>query len=385
MPIDAAIPLGVQPVKLDSPMNKLAGIGEAMKIGEMQRGIETQNRLRDIYSQGVDLLTPEGFQKVASVDPATAIKLRADALQGRKLESDISKNAVDIDQKKYDLVKQRTSDLAFNPSDSNIKAHLEDGILRKEITPQQAQITWDAVSKLDPTQRKNYFTELGVKAETRYQAEVTKRGQDLTYSAAKRGQDLQANPEIQGAIARAKAEGTEFGKTTAKAAINLPNVISTGQDLVNKIDAMVGKAPIVDKEGKVIEPGTAPHKGFKGAVGMGSWKVLGAPGVEQYAPGSNAADFKARYDEVMGGAFTEMYDTLRGGGSITEKEGEKATAARTRMKLAQSEGEFITAAREYQDVVRKGLERAKAKASGGIPTGRQSTTPALPGGFQLDE
>lgn len=185
MPIDAAIPLGVQPVKLESPMNKLAGVGEAMKIGEMQRGIETQNRLRDIYSQGVDLLTPEGFQKVASIDPATAIKLRADALQGRKLESDISKNAIDIDQKKYDLVKQRTSDLAFNPSDSNIKAHLEDGILRKEITPQQAQITWDAVSKLDPTQRKNYFTELGVKAETRYQAEVTKRGQDLTDARAR--------------------------------------------------------------------------------------------------------------------------------------------------------------------------------------------------------
>ena len=98
---------------------------------------------------------------------------------------------------------------------------------------------------------------------------------------------------------------------------------------------------------------------------MGSWKTLGIPGVEQLMPGSAASNFKARFDEVMGGAFEEAYNTLKGGGSITEKEGEKATAAKTRMRLAQSEQEFITAAREYAGVVNKGIERAKTKAASG--------------------
>jgi hypothetical protein len=184
MPIDAAIPLQAQSVKIESPINQLAGIGEAMKIGEMQRGVQTQNRLRDLYSQGIDVSTPEGFKQVAAIDPSTAIKLRADALQGRKLESDIKKTGVEIDQKTYAFAKQKMADLAFNPSDSNVKAHLEDGILRREVTPQQATQTWQAVSAMNPDQRKNYFTELGVKVEERYKMAETQRHNKATEGIA---------------------------------------------------------------------------------------------------------------------------------------------------------------------------------------------------------
>jgi hypothetical protein len=59
----------------------------------------------------------------------------------------------------------------------------------------------------------------------------------------------------------------------------------------------------------------------------------------------------------------QAFTTLKGGGSITEKEGEKATAAINRMSTAQSEKEFNIAAREYQDVLRTGIERAKVKAA----------------------
>ena len=167
MPIDAAIPLQVQNVKIDPAINQLAAAGEAMKIGEMQRGLETQNRLRDLYSQGIDVSTPEGFKQVAAIDPATAIKLRSDALQGRKLEGDIKKNAIEVDQKTFDFAKQKMADLAFNPSDENIKAHLQDGILRKEVTEQQAAQTWQTVSALPLDKRKAYFTDLGMKVDER--------------------------------------------------------------------------------------------------------------------------------------------------------------------------------------------------------------------------
>ena len=268
MPLDPSIALQVQPIKVESPMNKLASVGEAMKIGEMQRGIETQNRLRGIYSQGVDLLTPEGFQKVASIDPATAIKLRADALQGRKLEGDISKNAIEIDQKKYDLVKQRMSDLAFNPSDSNIKAHLEDGILRKEVTPQQAQMTWDAVSKLDPTQRKNYFTDLGMKADERAKLTETKRHNRATEGISA----LAYDPTRQGQIAEAKkigearAEGTIAPVKDARA--NLKALKTAGYDPLTGKDNV--SALIKKSTSGAIETGLAGAYGAMPGAGATS-------------------------------------------------------------------------------------------------------------------
>jgi hypothetical protein len=101
---------------------------------------------------------------------------------------------------------------------------------------------------------------------------------------------------------------------------------------------------------------------------MGRLQTLGIPGVEQLIPGTPAADFKARFDEIMGGAFLEAFETLKGGGAITETEGKKATAAKTRMSLAQSEKEFLAAANEYKAIVKTGIERARKKA-GEAPSG----------------
>jgi hypothetical protein len=190
MPIDPSIPLQAKNVQLESPVNRLAMMGEAVKLGEMQRSIDTQNKLRELYSQGIDVGTPEGFKQVAALDPATALKLRTDALQGQKLQGDIKKIGVEIDQKTFDLAKQRMGDLAFNPSDSNIRAHLEDGVLRKEITPAQANATLQNVMSMTPAQRKQYFTDLGLKVDQRAQIATQRRGQDINAATTTRGQDL---------------------------------------------------------------------------------------------------------------------------------------------------------------------------------------------------
>lgn len=184
MPIDPSIPLQVQQLKLESPGNQLAMMGDAMKIGEMQRGVETQNKLRQLYSQGIDVGTPEGFKQVAAIDPATALKLRSDALQGRKLEGDIKKTDVETLGKQMDQFRERTADLVFNPSDSNIKAHLQDGVLKGMLKPEQAQERWAMVSRMDPAQRKAFFMDQGVKAETRYQMQETQRHNRTTEGTA---------------------------------------------------------------------------------------------------------------------------------------------------------------------------------------------------------
>ena len=167
----------------------------------------------------------------------------------------------------------------------------------------------------------------------------------------------------------AKAEGTATGKDIVAAVRTLPNAIESSQKAISNIDAMLGDARVV--ENKITYSKTPPHPGFSNAVGAG----VGL----RFIPGTDASDFQERFREVTSGAFLEAFEALRGGGSITEREGEKATAAKTRMSLAQSEKEFVTAAREYQNIIRVGLGRAQERltkargASAGNTGGGAST------------
>ena len=152
-----------------------------------------------------------------------------------------------------------------------------------------------------------------------------------------------------------------LGETQAKFETAAPNAISDATQALGLIDQMIGTKPYIDKAtGRRVQE-KEPHPGFSGAVGFG----IG----QRYVPGTNAASFQALFDQVQGGAFLQAFETLRGGGAITEKEGAKATAAKNRMSLAQDEKSFIAAAREYQDVLREGIKRAQARLQGGAPTG----------------
>jgi hypothetical protein len=168
------------------------------------------------------------------------------------------------------------------------------------------------------------------------------------------------DPVFQQSMAQAKATGQAIAKDKALAEQVLPKVLSTAESTLGLIDSLVGAPPVLDKNGKVIKQGTKPHPGFETAVGASL-----VPGA-RFVPGTDASDFQARFDQLQGGAFLQAFETLKGGGSITNIEGEKGTAALNRMNLAQSEKEFVQAAREFQDVVRKGVERAKKRVGGGV-------------------
>jgi hypothetical protein len=167
---------------------------------------------------------------------------------------------------------------------------------------------------------------------------------------------LAQDPEHQRAMAAARAAGQAVAKSEQAAIDVLPKVIDTAAAALANIDAMIGSPERKDPvTGKVI-PATKPHPGFTTVVG-----ATMLPGA-RFVPGTAAADFQARFDQIKGSAFLQAYETLKGGGQITNIEGEKGTAALNRMSIAQSEREFIQAAREFQEVVQKGLERAQRRA-----------------------
>ena len=180
---------------------------------------------------------------------------------------------------------------------------------------------------------------------------------------------LAQDPEHQRAMAAARAAGQAVAKSEQAAIDVLPKVIDTAAAALANIDEMIGRPERKDPvTGKVI-PATRPHPGFTTVVG-----ATMLPGA-RFVPGTSAADFQARFDQIKGSAFLQAYETLKGGGQITNIEGEKGTAALNRMSIAQSEREFIQAAREFQEVVQKGLERAQRRTQELQSPGQRSGTP----------
>ncbi|MGA0882373.1 MAG: hypothetical protein ACO3QP_06125 [Burkholderiaceae bacterium] len=149
----------------------------------------------------------------------------------------------------------------------------------------------------------------------------------------------QFDPNVARDVAAGKAGGALEGERTTTARLDLPSYLDSSAAMLNKVQQLV------------------QHPGMSAAVGAPSpGKMMGM------VPGSEAANFKARLDEIRGGQFLEAFKTLRGGGAITQVEGEKATQAISRMSTSQSEQEFVKAANEFMDVVRRGMERAQRSA-----------------------
>jgi hypothetical protein len=158
------------------------------------------------------------------------------------------------------------------------------------------------------------------------------------------------DPNLQGQLAGAKEAGKVTAGARAESALQLPQVVAEGENTVKLVDDLL-KAP-----------------GYKQAVG-GS-RMLGV----QNIPGTAAKDFDIRLDQLKGKQFLQAFESLKGGGQITEVEGRKATEAISRMNASASEEEFEKAAREFQNIIRTGVERAKSKAGqsgavSGIPVG----------------
>ena len=163
-----------------------------------------------------------------------------------------------------------------------------------------------------------------------------------------------ADPAFQQQMGAARATGEAIAKGDVAAVQALPKIIGRAEEGVRLIDELIGKRD--SKTGKLIE-GSKPHPGFQNAVGA-TW----LPGA-RFIPGTDAAGFMSRFDQIKGASFLEAFESLKGGGAITEKEGQKGTDAINRMSTSTDEKEFIRAALDLQDVIRKGVQNAQTRAA----------------------
>jgi len=145
----------------------------------------------------------------------------------------------------------------------------------------------------------------------------------------------------------------------------LPGAMEQANVAIKTIDEMIGDARLNDK-GEIVyqkyDPvskkyveGKQPHGGFESYVGAGF------PGL-RFIEGTETASFEPLYKAIKGQAFLDAFQRLKGGGQITEIEGQKATEALLKLDKAQNEKDFVKYAREFQENLQRGMELAKNKA-----------------------
>jgi len=144
----------------------------------------------------------------------------------------------------------------------------------------------------------------------------------------------------QAAIAGGKEAGQIEAKTRTEAELAVPGSEMMAGTVGNYIDELKN------------------HKGKKFSIGAMS--VIPT----QMTPGTSRVDFKARLDQLKGGAFLEARQLLKGGGQITDFEGKRAEAAMARLDSAQNEESFDAALEDFRTAVHDGVAKLKQKASG---------------------
>lgn len=149
--------------------------------------------------------------------------------------------------------------------------------------------------------------------------------------------------------AAARVSDNQSGAQGADAPGYVPpkEVIEARRDLPRVTDDVAVSLSLLDK--------LESHPGFSDIIGA---RVPGAALVW----GSNAAGADAILKQIGGRAFLQAFESLKGGGQITEIEGQKATEAVARLSTAQSEKDFKIAMDDLRDVLQNGVRRAYQSA-----------------------
>jgi hypothetical protein len=144
--------------------------------------------------------------------------------------------------------------------------------------------------------------------------------------------------DIKGAAAQ-RSQGTAEGQEAAKA----PASLESAERMLASIDSLANDKALPTITGWT---GAAISK-VGGIPGGGSKRALGIQ------------------EQIKGQAFLQAFESLRGGGAITEVEGTKATNAIMRLNNGLSEKDYRDALNELREVVSSAIEHLKAKKGGG--------------------
>ena len=171
-------------------------------------------------------------------------------------------------------------------------------------------------------------------------------------------QDL---PAFKEQVAERSAIGKGRGEDIAGALSSLPDMEEEYYTMSNLAEELVN------------------HKGFSSLIGATMFPYA------RHLHGGDTAGADSIRNQLEGKVFMQAYQTLKGGGQITEIEGRQAKKALARMDISLSEVEYKKALNEFLDAYKRGMEKMRRVSgrSGAMPQ-RRATDPKS-GGLSLEE
>lgn len=137
------------------------------------------------------------------------------------------------------------------------------------------------------------------------------------------------------------AEAAAAGRAAAEAATAAPNIeqqrlsfAETAQDSINLIDSIIDDPAL------------------SGVTGMVQGRL---PPLTQ-----SGTNLVAKIEQVQGQSFLQAFESLKGGGAITEREGIAAQNAIARLQRTQDQNAYIAALNELKTILDRGRRRALA-------------------------
>lgn len=156
--------------------------------------------------------------------------------------------------------------------------------------------------------------------------------------------------EQEARIAGGKSFATTEAERSAEVKIRYRNAVQLEDRSTNIISRMLDDPQgLIDGLGPLVSMITSTSEGF-GALSDG------------------AKNFITNHEQLMGTVFTDVFEALKGGGSITENETRQAKQAAARMNRALNPSDYIDALREYRYRLGKAIEAYKGEMLDQEPT-----------------
>ena len=156
-------------------------------------------------------------------------------------------------------------------------------------------------------------------------------------------------------IAAAEAQGKDIGTKEAE----LPTLETNFQHHLDSLERLL------------------EHPGFEGGVGLGAWNPL------RLVPGTTENDFRLALENMKGQLYAMAYETLKGGGHITEFEALQVSRGLAALDASLSEDEFRKNAGNLKDLITnlRGSVRRRAKGEA-LPAPRRRIYNPETGSFE---
>jgi hypothetical protein len=197
----------------------------------------------------------------------------------------------------------------------------------RQVTGAQLGLTGPDAEKLFNVSPENQVTAIGGAGTT-----ITMPGE--TVKALPNGGVLVTDPSAPDGFRVVQPPGSQAATEASAAEAAKQSAADTAQDSINLIDSII----------------TDPNLGSITGMFQGRLPAMTQAGT----------DLEVKVEQLQGQAFLQAFESLKGGGAITEAEGKAATAATARLNRRQSDTAYVQALNELKTILERGKRRSIA-------------------------